>query len=222
MTDTWVFPVGHYLGPHHPAAGAAPDSHRVRVGDEVVRLASEAELLGWGLAHGVPAASSEPGRVWTRSDVTRLAGERTSADLSPVLADLLAAGALVEVGPDGVAPAIFARSHRLQPLLSGLGSGAGRPDRYRIGLFGEEPVAVVDVRVFDLWQWATRVGTLADLTGMQALTGPLLGDEDDGVPGLLHRVHRLLANGCGYLDVAAPRVAPDDGPARAGQGVRST
>ena len=26
-----------------------------------------------------------------------------------------------------------------------------------------------DVRVFDLWQWATRVGTLADLTEMQVL-----------------------------------------------------
>jgi hypothetical protein len=207
VTDTWVFPVGHYLGPHHPAAGAAPDSHRVRVGDEVVRLATGAELLVWGLAHGLPAASSTPGAVWTRDDIIRLATERVTADFSGVVADVLAAGALVEVGPDGVAPAVFARSHRLRPLLSGLGSGAGRPDRYRIGVFGEEPVAVVDVRVFDLWQWATRVATLADLNEMQALTGPLLGDDDDGVPGLLHRIHLLLANGCGYLDVAASRVA---------------
>lgn len=202
MTDTWVFPVGHYLGPYHPGPGAAPDSYRVRIGDEVVRLATEAEFLVWGLAHGVPAASSDPGRVWTRADVTGLAAERVTTDLDGVLADLLAAGALVEVGPDGVAPVIFARSHRLQPLLSGLGSGPGRPDRYQIGVFGEEPAAVVDVRVFDLWQWATRVGTLAALNEMQTLTGPLLGDEDDGVPGLLSRVHRLVANGCGYLDVA--------------------
>jgi hypothetical protein len=207
VTDTWVFPVGHYLGPHHPGPGATPDSHRVRVGYEVVKLATEAELLVWGLAHGVPAASSEPGRVWTRADVTGLAAERVTADLSGILADLLAAGALVEVGPDGVAPVIFARSHRLQPLLSGLGNGPGRPDRYQIGVFGEEPAAVIDIRVFDLWQWATRVGTLADLNEMQALTGPLLGDDDDGVPGLLHRVHRLLANGCGYLDVASSKSA---------------
>ena len=205
MTDTWVFPVGHYLGPFHPGPGAPAESHRVRVGDEVVKLATDTEFLVWGLAHGLPGAAP-PGsdRIWTRDALAGIAAQRAGTDLTGTFADLLAVGALTEVGPGGVDPAIFARTHRLQPLLSGLGAGPGRPDLHRIGVFGEEPVAMVDVRVFDLWQWAPRVGSLAELNDLQAVTAPLLGDADDGVPGLLHRVHVLLASGCAYLDVAPP------------------
>jgi hypothetical protein len=207
MSD-WIFPVGHYLGPFVPGRDVPAESHRIRVGDELVKLVTETEFMAWGLAHGLPDAVSSggapvSGRVWTRAVMAAIAGGRGTTDLPDAVDGLLALGALVEVGPDAVDPAAFARNHRLRPLLAGLGTTAARPDRYRIGVFGEEPVAVVDAQVFDLWQWAPRVDTLWDLSELQADTAPLLGDDADGVPGLLHRVHTLVANGCGYLDVAA-------------------
>jgi hypothetical protein len=204
MTVAWVLPIGHYLGPFHPGPDEPMECHRVRVGAEVVKLVTDTEFLVWALAHGVPGVvPSDSDLVWTRAAVTGIASERGADDLTDTFDALLATGVLVEVGPDAVDPATFARGHRLQPLLAGLGTGPGRPDRHQIGVFGEEPAAVVDIQVFDLWQWAPRVGTVWDLGEVQSSTASLLGDQDDGVPGLLRRVHRLLAHGCGYLDVAA-------------------
>jgi hypothetical protein len=151
----WVFPVGHYLGPFVPGHDEPAESHRIRIGDELVKLVTETEFMAWGLAHGLPdavssAGSQVSGRVWTREVMAALAGGRGTTGLADAVDGLLALGALVEVGPDAVDPATFARSHRLRPLLAGLGTTAARPDRYRIGVFGEEPVAVVDAQVFDL------------------------------------------------------------------------
>jgi hypothetical protein len=201
MTGEWVFPVGHYLGAFHPGPGEPVLYHRVRVGTELVQLDPDSGFPVWGLAHGLPA-TAQNGEVWTRAALVELARRPGDADLAGTIDDLLAGGALVEVGADGIDPATFARRYRLQPLLTGMGAGPGRPDRFLIGVLGSEPAAIVDMRVFDLWQWASRAGNLWDLNELQVVTAPLLGHDDDGVPGLLHRVHTLLANGCGYLDVA--------------------
>lgn len=200
----WVFPIGHYLGPFFPAPDEPLESHRVRVGADVVMLATDAEFVVWGLAHGLPGpAADRPDGTWARADLVEVARERGTTGVDAAVDALLATGALVEVGADDVDPATFARRYRLMPLLFGLGTGPGRPDRYQIGAFGTEPSTAVDLRVFDLWQWAARVGSLSDLAGMQSATAPFVGGTPDGVPGLLHRVHTLVANGYAYLDVAA-------------------
>jgi hypothetical protein len=196
--DAWVFPLGHYLGPFFPGRGEALECHRVRVGGEVARLFTDIEFLVWGLAHGLPAGPHPaPDSVLTRATLTAIASERGETDATGAVSGLLASGVLVEA----VDPETFARGHRLQPLLSGLGVSPARPDMFHIGLFGEQPAAAVDELVFDMWQWAPRVGTLWELHEIQASTASVLGDTVGGVDGLLRRLHLLLANGCGYLDV---------------------
>jgi hypothetical protein len=210
MSEAWVLPVGHYLGPYFPGPGTPMECHRVRLGNEIVKLANDAELLVWALAHGLPGAvPHDSDRVWTRAAVTAVASQRGDADLTDTFDSLVSVGALVEVGPDAVDPAVFARRHRFQPLLSGLGVGPSRPDRVMIGLIGEEPAAVVTVQVFELWQWAPRAGSLWELGQYRAAAASVLGDRDDGVPGLLRRLHTLLAAGCGYLDLSAEAAASE-------------
>jgi hypothetical protein len=208
MTDaTWIFPVGHYLGPFFPGRGEALECHRVRIGTEIAKLFTDIEFLVWGLAHGLPGGPrpADSDGIWTRAALTAAGAERgdaTGADVADAVAGLLAAGVLVEVGPGGVDPEIFAHGHRLQPLLSGLGVSPARPDTFHIGLFGEQVTAAVDQLMFDMWQWAPRVASLWALHQMQAETAHVLGDSVGGVDGLLRRLHLLLANSCGYLDTA--------------------
>jgi hypothetical protein len=208
MSDAWVLPVGHYLGPYFPGPGEPMECHRVRLGNEIVKLVTDAELLVWALAHGLPGTvPHDSDRVWTRAAVTAVANQRGDDDLTDTFDSLLSVGALVEVGPGAVDPIVFARRHRFLPLLSGLGVGPSRPDRLMIGLIGQEPAAIVTVQVFELWQWASTTGSLWELNQRRATAASVFGDRDDGVRGLLRRLHTLLAAGCGYLDLTAESAA---------------
>jgi hypothetical protein len=197
MTDAWVFPLGHLLGAFHPGRDEPLEYHRIRIGADVLTLSSDLALV-WNLAHGVPGGVL-PGQAWTRAMLTEVVGARGGED---AVAGLLDTGALVEVGPGALDATTFARGHRLHPLLVGLGVTPERPDLYRIGTL-DQPVATVDELTFDMWQWAPTVGDLWELCEVQAATARVLGDEpDEGLRNLLWRLHVLLSNGCGYLDIA--------------------
>ena len=208
MTDAWVFPLGHLLGPFHPGEDEPVEFHRVRIGADVLDLSPRIAQV-WYLAHGLGGIGPGSDRRWTRSalvDAVRAQGDADAADedAADAVTELIGTGALVEVGTGAMGPARFARGHRFQPLLMGLGSTVDRPDLFHIGLVGE-PIATVDALTFDLWQWAPRVADLRELVEVQAATAPVLGDEvDDRLDYLLWRLHVLLTHGCGYLDVTAP------------------
>lgn len=185
----WVFPVGHYLGPFFPGPGEPMRCHRVRIGAEITSLLTDEEFAVWSLAHGVPGLPG--GQPWARAAIVALVRERGGGDVTETLAELVAAGALAEVGD----PAEFARAHRFNPLLLGLGASADRPGTIHIGLIGC-PRATVDPATFELWQWAPLHASIWDLYDTLATTDGTVRVDD-----VLAGLHTLLTNGCGYLDL---------------------
>lgn len=205
--DSWVFPIGHYLGPFHRHRDAPVAHHQVRVGHETVRLLTEDELAAWLLAHGLPGTPAD--RPWTRQAIEAAARGQGGADSAPIaeaLSELLGEGALAEV-PDGTDPAVtFATGHRFCPLLVGLGADPRQPDQLIIGLTGN-PVVTVDELGYQVWQWAPLHANLweacrAFVEVDDRLSGTVSSPEEM-LARVLRRVHRLLAHGAGYLDVTS-------------------
>lgn len=195
-----LFPLGQYLGPFFPARNASMTSHRVRVGRSVIHLASGEELAVWGLAHGL-SGGERTDAPWTRAAMVDAAREQSGTDISGVLADLLAAGVLVEVAADTDREIAFVRGHRFRGLLHGLGSSADRPDLCAVGLMGH-PLATVDLLAFEMWQWAPLHPSLhASCEAFAATEG---ATPEAVVSRVLDRAHVLLAHSAGYLDVVEP------------------
>jgi hypothetical protein len=219
-----VLPVGHYQGAFHAGGGRPPSYHVVRMGWEPARLDDEAEVDVWGLAHGLPAAI-EPGGAWTRSSVLEAAAEVGHADASPVLDRLLGRGLVAEVAPGSAAAREFARYHRLQPLLIGLGP---IPEGSRLSDGGEvtdEPLDALGVpgltiaarvrpRVFEVWEWAHLWPDLWSASEGLAAAGREAGGTDEAATDpeqvlafVLAAAQTLVAHGAAYLD-HRPRTGP--------------
>jgi hypothetical protein len=199
VAERWLFPLGHYLGPFFPGPGADLDGHRVRVGHEVVTLYGDTEFTVWALAHGLPGSSGDG--PWTKESVETAVREQTGADAGSAVDELLRAGVLVEVGDGAADPIEFGRRHRFRSLLVGLGASREQPDRFHIGLTGR-PLATVDGRAFEFWEWAPLHPTLWAAWQAAAAVETALGGTEPVVDGALDRLQVLLAAGCGYLDVA--------------------
>jgi hypothetical protein len=203
MTEPWVFPVGHYLGPFYPGRDADPGGHRVRVGHEVVTLFTETEFAVWTLAHGLPEAAGAAGSVrWTRRSIETAVRQQNGAEAGGVVGDLLRDGVLVEVGPGATEPAAFARRYRFRGLLFGLGASRERPGTFHIGLVGR-PLATVDGPAFEFWEWAPLHATIWDAWQAAAAVETALGGAEPVADEALDRLQTLLTAGCGYLDLAA-------------------
>ena len=231
-----VLPVGHYQGAFHPGRGLPPSHHVVRMGWEAVRLTEEIEVDVWGLAHGLPA-EMETAKAWNRACVLDAAAEAGHPGAEPVLDRLLDRGLVVEVGPGTAQAREFARFHRLQPLLVGLGQapdesvvpaesvapdGAPAPDG---GQPRGEPVDAIGVpgllvalratpRVFEVWEWAhlwpdlwSACEGLAEAGRDAGETEPTATDPDEVLTFVLGAAQTLIAHGAAYLD-HRPRPAP--------------
>lgn len=161
MTETparLIFPVGHYLGPFHAVADSPPLHHVVRVGWTAAHLPDEQHVDVWGLVHGLPARIEHV--RWTRAAVLAAADEVDLPDADATIDHLIELGVAVEVQPGTPQAVDFARSHRVQALLVGLGNtpDAAQPDG--IGLIGLPPVVQVRPQVFEFWQLAQLWPTL--------------------------------------------------------------
>ncbi|NUS00602.1 MAG: hypothetical protein HOV67_35715 [Kribbellaceae bacterium] len=143
--------------------GAGPNV--VRVGRRAEHL-SDSEFETWDLAH-----------------------QATGDEALPLVDELVRRGLLVRV--DDVTA--FAQQYRLLPLFIGLGNHPDEPDRYAIGVQGLAPLAVVDERTYELWQWGWVAPSLWAHCEVQAT----LGEQ----PQLLDGVSTLLAE---YVAVLEP------------------
>ncbi|KQS73728.1 hypothetical protein [Modestobacter sp. Leaf380] len=196
---TRLLAVGHSMGPVHLTPGAAPDHHAVRIGWESHRLSDPDQVVVWRLAHGDP--EGVPATPESVSSAATAAGVR---DPGGALASLVGPGLVVEVAEENAEA--FARAHRVQPLLAGLGNSA-EDLMDSIGLLGLPPAARVRPRVFEVWRWAHLWPDLwSAAEGLAAA-----GAGDDGEPrstaadellGLLDAVQELLSAGAVHLDVA--------------------
>ncbi|SHN75388.1 hypothetical protein [Cryptosporangium aurantiacum] len=188
VTQPVLLPIGHSLGGAAEAAGAV---YRVRVGPDVVRM-PENRFTIWALAHGSPG----DGPV-TVDAVLGAAGLPDGGDL---LAGLVDDGLLALVGPGADDPVAFARTHRLEPLMLGLGNVADDPDTYEIGLPGQ-PVARVGAVLYAVFSWGHLENTLWDACRVAAADAPdELADPRRLLDALLDALPALLAPNAARLD----------------------
>lgn len=208
-TPPVVFPVGHYTGVFHPAVGAPPKYHSLRIGQLAVTLPDERAFAVWAAAHRPPDQPAEP---WTRAAVVAAARDRLGVDdPAPVLAELLDSGLLVEVTPGTPDAVDFARAHRVVPLMVGLGNTPDEPLRYGLGLFGMAPVVRVSSLVYDVWQWGSLGASLWDVCQAFAQAGteaevsdPQERDPEAVLTAFLNALQLLLGPNAAYLDEARP------------------
>jgi hypothetical protein len=179
-----VFPIGHYMGERHPE-----DLHYVRVGLQHQTMTAD-EFGVWVLSH-------EDSPQWSIQDVLSLAAKANLPNAKSSTNRLLAVGLLVSV-TDKVA---FAQSYRLQPLRTGIGNSREAPDRYEIGVPGQDP-ATVEAGSYELWQWSALAPTLWHTCEIRAKVADPPTSPTDVVDEVLADLRPLLANSCGYLDQA--------------------
>jgi hypothetical protein len=205
MTEPLVFPLGHPMGPFHPSPGAPPSYWVVRLGWDSPLLHDRATADVWALAHGLP--DRVHGTPWTRSVCRSIALEAGVPDLDRRLDGLVARGLVAEVAPGTPAAEQFARTHRVQSLLLGLGAQPDAPGVDGIGLLGRPPLARVRPDTYEAWQWAHLWPTLFDaaagLADMAAQAPGATAEETDPA-AVLHRLlsqlHTLLSGNAVYLD----------------------
>lgn len=185
MTETFLVPVGHDLGPW---PGNEPNEFRfqVRAGDQVLEL-DNLRFAVWLLAHdGAPPRRDE---VLAAAEALGVDAEQAGAALEGLLAD----GLVAEIGPDSTRR--FAEEHRLVPLMLGLRPDAEDADLRIVGLL-DVPVVQVSAALFDLWLWAHLSPDLwRACTAAAGPTGP-----DRVLSDVLAAVHPLLASRAAYLD----------------------
>jgi hypothetical protein len=193
------------MGPFHQHRGQPPSYWVVRLGWDSPLLPDRTTADVWALTHGVP--ERVPGTPWTRSAIREAAREAGVADCDAVLDTLIERGLAVELTPGTEAAAEFARTHRVQSLLLGIGELPDRPGVDCIGLLGMPAVAQVRPDTYEFWQWAHLWPTLADaavgLAEMAAQTPEHRpGDTDPAsvLDRLLRELHTLLCGHAVYLD----------------------
>jgi hypothetical protein len=199
-----VFPLGHYVGAFHPDIGAPLKYRKIRIGVEVEQLPGE-ELFGvWALAHGLP---DRVGRVpWTRDSVIAVAGEMGIAKAEDQLEQLIERHLLAEVTPGTPQAAEFARGHRIQPLMLGLGNSPEDPLTFSLGFVGTPPAVKVNSFLYELWQWGRVTRSLWLTAEMFAQVEQKVSpDNRQSSPAgildrMLQQLHILLAHNAAYLD----------------------
>lgn len=151
-----LFPIGHYVGIQH-RIGAASAPRQVRRGATFHDL-SEEQFAVWAAAHGSEEAIDND-MPWYRQSVEQHPLVTGLDGASEIIDDFLADGLLVEVTPSDDQAIVFARSHRVVPLMLGLGNRRGEPDMFGIG-FLTQPVIEVSHPIYDLWQWSAMDDSL--------------------------------------------------------------
>ena len=185
MTETFLVPVGHDLGPW-PGREPGVFRFQVRAGDRVLEL-DNLRFAVWLLAHdGAPPRRDA---VLAAAEALGVDNEQAGAALEGLLAD----GLVAEIGPETART--FAEEHRLVPLMLGLRPDADDTDLRILGLL-DVPVVQVSAALYDLWLWAHLSPDLWRACADAA--GP---DEPDRVLSeVLVAVHPLLASRAAYLD----------------------
>ncbi|WP_432832787.1 hypothetical protein [Dactylosporangium sp. CA-092794] len=210
-----LFPVGHLLarpaGPAQSITAAlgggtvptGPRDARVRVGDAVRRL-TQVQFLAWSAAHGdADAGPDTAGR--TRPQVEHWLRDQGLSAPDRTVQELLADRLLAEADPHGSDAVGFARGHRVNPLLWGLGNSPEEPWLFSIGLMGQE-VARVGRAMFEIWAWGP---VDSDLWSSCRTFAELERDDDNAedpghvLAGFLDGLHGLLAVQAAYLDVSS-------------------
>jgi hypothetical protein len=199
-----IVPIGHYVGAYFPTPGSQDHHQQVRIGADVRNLDPE-QFRVWGLAHGLLDRIDADSAPWTRSALLAAAAEAGVTGAEQVTEALLADGTLVEVSPRNASE--FARTHRMVPLMLGLGNTPEEPWLYAVG-FPDQPIVKMVSVLYDLWEWTHMdndiwtachgAGTMATRAGV---TDPDQTDPEKLLSGLVESLHTLLGPNAVYLDL---------------------
>ncbi len=199
-----LFPIGHYVGVQH-RIGEAPGLRQVRRGATFHDL-SEEQFAVWAAAHGSEDAI-ENDLPWQRQSLEQHPSVAGLDRASEIIDDFLAGGLLVEVTPSDDRATVFARSHRLVPLMLGLGNGPNEPDMFGIG-FLTQPVIEVSHPVYDLWLWSAMDDSLwatcenaADVARRAGSADPESLEPARLLTGFLGSLHAILLANAACLDI---------------------
>lgn len=207
-----IFPLGHYFGRFYPERGAALQHHVVRVGRETPKLPDDAHMALWSLLHGL-GSMTEDMPSWTRSAVEATANQLEIGDAAAIIDHLISIGVAVEVETEGDALMEFARTHRINTLLHGLGNTVDDVDSFGVGIPGVGPVVSMPIQEYELWQWGPIAPSLWDayrlLTEVWRRTGATHVLNTDPAERLRYDVetmvwHKFLGHTIAYLDEVAP------------------
>jgi hypothetical protein len=194
-----VFPVGLLCGTYYDEDDAGGHHHEVRRGGRIHDL-TDTELAAWLFAHGRPDAPTDE-TPWTAPELLRFLAEQQVAKPAPLVDSLLERGLLVEVARSGDGMAAFAGSHRVVPIMQGLGNSPDEPWMYSIGLMEQERIQV-SRPVFDVWAWSHLDDTLWRACEVIAAQDGADGDADPSavLAGFLSTLHGLLNAQAAYID----------------------
>lgn len=221
--DKLVFPVGHYVGPFYPAEGAQLRHHVIRVGWDNARITNQRDFEIWALCHGIADLAFDS--PWTRRTILEAAEQLPDDyDADAALDRLTEAGVVVEVAPVSPDADEFAREHRLQALLLGLGNKPDNPLLYGIGIPNTPPVVELPVRDFEMWQWGHISDSFWDACELSAeawrqvgSTDPVDVDPQKLLIRNLRTLQILISHGAAYLDRRRVDPNADDSGDNAGE-----
>ena len=189
--DTRLVPVGHDLGAFHDGSGG--HCQQVRVGAELVEL-DEPRYAAWVAAHGTPDSEGVVTSV-TASSLRAAHGD----DVDELLTRQLVAAVDPVVG--------FASTHRLVPLVLGLGNSVDEPWLFAAGLL-YQPVVMMTGAVYDLWQWGhlsrdlwTACHASATAAVRAGVTEAEQTDPDQVLAGAMGSLPQLVAARAACFDV---------------------
>jgi hypothetical protein len=212
-----LLPIGHYVGAVYQD-GQRGVRRQVRRGTTFHDLTDD-QFAIWSAAHGTQEAVRADS-AWQRRAVEQHPQVAGLAGAGGLIDEMLDIGLLAEVTPGRDQVLEFARSHRLVPLMLGLGNSPDDADMFDIG-FLHQPVLSVSYPIYDLWQWSTMDDSVwatcenaADVAERSGYTNPAYTDPTRLLSGLLRSLHALLVAGAAYLDIGFrlnwPEVAAAD------------
>jgi hypothetical protein len=189
---TQLVPVGHDLGAFHDGVGG--HCHQVRVGAEIVELDVTRHDV-WTAAHGTIGADG------VAAPATEEALRSVHGDES--VTELMAKRLIARTTPSDE----FAATHRLVPLVLGLGNTVEEPWLFAAGLL-YQPVVMMTGAVYDLWQWAHLSPDLRSACHESAKAATQAGvtdveqtDPDRVLTGALASLPQLVAARAACFDV---------------------
>lgn len=154
--DQGIYAVGFLAGARRMWLGL--QSVNIRVAGQELELANDEAWLLWTAAHGVADGAGIDDREQAICDAARAAGAP-----SPIfdLDDQQQRGMVVR--PDGASGLVeFAATHRLEPLLCGIGNTASDPATYRLGITEEQPLIELSEEEHAVWRDAHLSASLLD------------------------------------------------------------
>lgn len=187
-TEYGTYGIGYLAGARYGRFGLTGID--VRLGREMVELPDRASWLTWTYAHGV----DESGRIVDAPD--RIIDAATKSGVEAAhghLRHLTNAGVVVQ--PDGDEILEMAASHRVEPLLAGLGAPPDEPGTYYLGVNADEIVVALTGEEYELWRSAHLSESLLEAATAAGRAGTV-----DDLVGFLRVIQSLTVKRAAYLD----------------------